>query len=145
MKNDLMKRQSLILILFFTCTFSFAQTQNKTADTVTVKYKLSEYLLSCQSMAYTIIGEKDFQTKSYLGTKGLDYYNKAYQQFVKLQDPQYGELNEELRKSISTLLEGYAKIYGDISLLNDPSYAVALAFMDNIYKKKILPGLWDKK
>lgn len=140
-----MKKPSLILILLFIGTFSFAQTQSKTADTATVKYKLCEYLLSCQSMAYTIIGEKDFQTKNYLGTKGLDYYNKAYQQFTKLQDPQYGVLSDDLRKNIATLMEGYAKIYNDISLLNDPSYAVALAFMDNIYKKKILPELWDRK
>lgn len=140
-----MKKTALILILLFIGKFSFAQTQNKAADTVTVKFKLCEYLLSCQSMAYTIIGEKDFQSKSYLGTKGLDYYNKAYQQFTKLQDPQYGVLSDDLRKSIATLMEGYAKIYNDISLLNDPSYAIALAFMDNIYKKKILPELWDRK
>lgn len=140
-----MKNSAIILILLFIETVTFAQTQSKTVDTLAVKYKLCEYLLSCQSMAYTIIGEKDFQSKNYLGTKGLDYYNKASQQFTKLQDPQYGVLSDDLRKNIAVLMEGYAKIYGDISLLNEPSYAIALAHMDNIYKKKILPELWDRK
>ena len=72
-----MKTHLLILILLFIVTFSFAQTQSKRTDTVTAKYKLCEYLLSCQSMAYTIIEEKDFQSKNFLSTKGLDYYNKA--------------------------------------------------------------------
>ncbi len=140
-----MKLYSLILILLFTRAFSFAQTQNKKVEAVKEKYKLCEYLLSCQSMAHTIIGENDNQMKRYLCRKGLDYYNNAYQEYIKLQDPQYDQLSEDLRKIISAVMEIYAKTYNDITFLNTPNSLLAMSFIDNIYEKKILPGLWDNK
>lgn len=139
-----MKIRLLSLILLFICTFSFVKAQNK-PDAAQVKYKLCLSLLSCQSMTNTIIAENDYKTKIYLANIGLEYYNRASQQYIKLQDPEYGELSEELKKGISTLLASYGNIFSDISMLNQPASVVALAFMDDIYKTEILPELWDKK
>lgn len=140
-----MKTIVLVAMLSIANIISYGQTKNKTTDTINVKYRLSEYLLSCQSMASAIMGEKDYKMKTYLGGKGYEYYNKAYQEYIKLQSPEYGELNKKLSDAISTQLQLYSKIYSDISLLNDPNYMVALAFMDKNYKELILPELWDKK
>ena len=50
---------------------------------------------------------------------------------------------EHLKKMIEQ--DPYAKVFGNIDLLNDPSHFIALVFMDDIYKESIMPQLWDKK
>ena len=138
-----MKNKFSIILLTLLWTSSFGQATK--VDTAATKFRLCQYLLSCQSVAYTIIDEKDSRMKRSLASQGLSYYNKAYEQFIELQDPKYGLMSVEQLKNISQMLEAYAKIYSDISTLNQPTSILALSFLDVIYQRKILPELWAKK
>jgi hypothetical protein len=138
-------KSSLLILLVIICAISSVHAQEKIVTAIEVRYKLCEYLLACQAMAHTVIGEDDFQMKRYLGRTGLDYYGKAYQEYIELQSPKYGILNEELRKNISAVLGIYAKMYNDVTFLNTANGLLAISFIDNIYEKNVLPGLWDKK
>ncbi|MCF8459846.1 MAG: hypothetical protein K9G46_03915 [Flavobacteriales bacterium] len=136
-----MKHLSLLL-LAFGLSFQFSFAQEKVADTATIKLKLTEYLLSCQTMTYTIIEESDSKMKFNLAEKGLDYCQKAQSQFALLQTISETEIDEAVKKGVPILLNGYEQIFVDISKLNNPAIVVGLAHMETMYKKGILSGLW---
>ena len=148
-----MKIALLSSVFLFLFNLSFAQSDNRVADTLGVKFKLTEYLLACQSIGHIIIGEKDPGMKEYLAAKGFDYHQKASVQYLELQDAKYGDLNPEVVKAVPMLLQLYEKMFTDLSVVNDAgfqfkataTYAVALKHTETFYKKGVLQGLWDKK
>ena len=118
-------------------TFSSAYSQ--TADENAKEFEkqsmmLIQKLYSCQSMAYTVIGEQDFQTRYLYVNLGSKYYNDAYQAFIKMQGLNEN-IDEKLRENISTLLQMYAKSFESIDALNKPEMALALSFAKHSLKK----------
>lgn len=132
----------LPLLLVFGLSFHFGYGQEKTVDPTSLKFKLTEHLLSCQSMTYTIIEESDPNMRLYLAEKGFDYCQKARHQFTLLQADSETEIDETVKKGVPILLEGYQQIFTDVTKLNNPAFVVGLAHMENMYKKSILVGLW---
>ena len=111
-------------------TFNLAYSQ--TADENTKELEKQELILiqklySCQSIAYTVIGEQDYQTRYLYVNLGSKYYNDAYQAFIKMQGLNKN-MYEKLRENISTLLQMYAKSFESIDALNKPEMALALSF-----------------
>lgn len=118
-------------------TFNFAYSQ--TADENAKEFEkqsmmLIQKLYSCQSMAYTVIGEQDYQTRYLYVNLGSKYYNDAYQAFIKMQGLNEN-MDEKLRENISTLLQMYAKSFESIDALNKPEMALALSFAKHSLKK----------
>lgn len=116
------------IALFLTFSFAYSQTTEDNAKEFEKQSSLLiQKLYSCQSMAYTVIGEKDYQTRYLYVNLGSKYYNDAYQSFIKMQGLDEN-MNEKLRENISTLLEMYAKSFESIDALNKPEMALALTF-----------------
>jgi Skp family chaperone for outer membrane proteins len=118
-------------------TFNFAYSQ--TADENAKEFEkqstmLIQKLYSCQSMAYTVIGEQDYQTRYLYVNLGSKYFNDAYQSFIKMQGLNEN-MDEKLRENISTLLQMYAKSFESIDALNKPEMALALSFAKHSLKR----------
>ena len=108
------------IALFLTFSFAYSQTTEDNAKEFEKQSSLLiQKLYSPQSMAYTVIGEKDYQTRYLYVNLGSKYYNDAYQSFIKMQGLDEN-MNEKLRENISTLLEMYAKSFESIDALNKP-------------------------
>lgn len=133
-----MKRiRPLFTAVALVLTFNLAYSQ--TADENAKEFEkqsmmLIQKLYSCQSMAYTVIGEQDYQTRYLYVNLGSKYYNDAYQSFIKMQGLNEN-MDEKLRENISTLLQMYAKSFESIDALNKPEMALALSFAKHSLKK----------
>lgn len=129
--------RTLFTALALVLTFNLAYSQ--TADENAKEFEkqsmmLVQKLYSCQSMAYTVIGEQDYQTRYLYVNLGSKYYNDAYQAFIKMQGLNE-DMDEKLRENISTLLQMYAKSFESIDALNKPEMALALSFTKHSLKK----------
>ena len=127
----------LFIAVALLLTFSSAYSQ--TADENAKEFEkqsmmIIQKLYSCQSMAYTVIGEQDYQTRYLYVNLGSKYYNDAYQTFIKMQGLNEN-MDEKLRENISTLLQMYAKSFESIDALNKPEMALALSFAKYSLKK----------
>lgn len=127
----------LITALALVLTFNLAYGQ--TADENVKEFEkqsmmLIQKLYSCQSMAYTVTGEQDYQTRYLYVNLGSKYYNDAYQVFIKMQGLNEN-MNDKLRENISALLQMYAKSFESIDALNKPEMALALSFAKHSLKK----------
>lgn len=129
--------RTLFTALALVLTFNLAYSQ--TADENAKEFEkqsmmLVQKLYSCQSMAYTVIGEQDYQTRYLYVNLGSKYYNDAYQAFIKMQGLNES-MDEKLRENISTLLQMYAKSFESIDALNKPEMALALSFAKHSLKR----------
>ena len=123
------------ITLFLTFSLAYSQTTEENAKEYEKQSMLLiQKLYSCQSMAYTVIGEKDYQTRYLYVNLGSKYYNDAYQSFIKMQGLDEN-MDEKLRENISTLLQMYAKSFESIDALNKPEMALALSFAKHSLKK----------
>ncbi len=143
-----MKNKSFIvlLVLIFSCAFK-GNCQDTTGQYYeTAKYKMTEYLLSCQSIAYSLLSEQNLNKRADLATIGYHYYNYAYQNFIILQNPSYGKLTNKMDSSVSIMLTLYEKTFSDVSQFNDSQQALkwvlALYVIESLQKKTLLPDLW---
>lgn len=124
-----------VIALALTLNFAYSQTTNdKAKELEKQELILIQKLYSCQSMAYTVIGEQDYQTRYLYVNLGSRYYNDAYQAFIKMQGLNEN-MDEKLRENISTLLQMYAKSFESIDALNKPEMALALSFAKHSLKK----------
>lgn len=123
------------IALFLTFSLAYSQTTEENAKEYEKQSMLLiQKLYSCQSMAYTVIGEKEYQTRYLYVNLGSKYYNDAYQSFIKMQGLDEN-MDEKLRENISTLLQMYAKSFESIDALNKPEMALALSFAKHSLKK----------
>jgi len=127
------------LITAVALLFSLSSAYSQSADENAKEFEkqsmmLIQKLYSSQSMAYTVIGEKDYQTRSLYVNLGSKYYNDAYQAFIKMQGLN-DNMDEKLRENISTLLQMYAKSFESVDALNKPEMALALSFAKHSLKK----------
>ena len=133
-----MKRiRPLFTAVALVLTFILAYSQTADEDAKEFEKQsmmLIQKLYSCQSMAYTVIGEQDYQTRYLYVNLGSKYYNDAYQSFIKMQGLNEN-MDEKLRENISTLLQMYAKSFESIDALNKPEMALALSFAKHSLKK----------
>ena len=121
--------------LVLTFILAYSQTADENAKEFEKQsMMLIQKLYSCQSMAYTVIGEQDYQTRYLYVNLGSKYYNDAYQSFIKMQGLNEN-MDEKLRENISTLLQMYAKSFESIDALNKPEMALALSFAKHSLKK----------
>lgn len=129
--------KALFTAVALVLTFNLANSQ--TADENAKEFEkqsmmLIQKLYSCQSMAYTVIGEQDYQTRYLYVNLGSKYYNEAFQAFIKMQGLNEN-IDEKLRENISTLLQMYSKSFESIDALNKPEMALALSFAKHSLKK----------
>jgi hypothetical protein len=127
-----MKLTIHLLTLFFFLSLStlngFAQLSGSDLEEFEKeKFLLTQRLLTCQSIAYSVINENDYNTKSVYIRLGNKNYNLAYQSFIALQKLD-SDMDENLRKNISAMLELYAKSFSSLDALNPPEMALALSF-----------------
>lgn len=124
-----------VVALLLTLSSAYSQTVDENAKEFEKQsMMLIQKLYSCQSMAYTVIGEQDYQTRYLYVNLGNKYYNDAYQAFIKMQGLDEN-MNEKLRENISTLLQMYAKSFESIDALNKPEMALALSFAKHSLKR----------
>ena len=132
-----MKPKNLLTALIFvmTANLSHGQATNVKSDELEKeKLKLIQKLLSCQSMAYTVIAEQEYQTRLKYIDVGNKYYNDAYQSFIKIQGL-YENMDKKLTEDIGIVLQLYAMSFESIDALNKPEMALALEFAKSILKK----------
>lgn len=124
-----------VVVLVLTFILAYSQTADENAKEFEKQsMMLIQKLYSCQSMAYTVIGEQDYQTRYLYVNLGSKYYNDAYQAFIKMQGLNEN-MDDKLRENISTLLQMYAKSFESIDALNKPEMALALSFAKHSLKK----------
>jgi hypothetical protein len=123
-------------------------------DTVlALKYKLTTYMLSCQSLVKAIMKETDYTNRVYLAQIGVGYSANCDHFFSILQrQPFSGTLDKELQESITTIIKFYSWVFSDISVLNNKDretsaramaeLRVALVHLDKMYIAGIISNLW---
>ena len=135
----------LVLALMLTMNLSYAQTTDENAkEFEKQELILVQKLFSCQSMAYTVIGEQDYQTRYQYLNLGIKYYNDSYQAFIKMQELQEN-MDDKLRENISTLLQMYAISFESIDALKKPEMALALSFAKHSLKKMTIDLLCENE
>lgn len=124
-----------VVALVLTFNLAYSQTADENAQEFEKQsMMLIQKLYSCQSMAYTVIGEQDYQRRNLYVNLGSKYYNDAYQAFIKMQGLNEN-MDEKIRENISTLLQMYAKSFESVDALNKPEMALALSFAKHSLKK----------
>jgi hypothetical protein len=145
-----MKAISSILIVFV-LAMTLNLTYGQSADEKVKEYEkhsmmLIQKLYSCHSMAYTIMGEKDNQTRFIYYRLANKYSDDAQSAFIKMKSLDEN-MDVKLRENIATLLQLYAKAFESLDALNKPETAVALSFSKHYLKKlneDLLCKLTDK-
>lgn len=133
----------VILVLFsFSIGNLNAQTEDDLKNFNQEKFTLVQRLLTCQSLAYTTMNEKDYQTRYIYMNLGSTNYNYAYKSFINLQGYNI-EMDKKLIENISTVLKLYAKSFESVDSLNKPELALGLSFSD-AYLMYIIKALYEK-
>lgn len=129
--------RSLLLAIALIMTLNLAHSQianDNVKEFEKQSMLLIQKLYSCQSIAYSVIGEQDNKTRYLYINLGNKYYNEAYTAFNKMQGVN-DTIGEKLRDDISTLLQIYAKAFESMDALNKPESAIALSFAKQYLKK----------
>lgn len=116
-----------LFLLIICSTELFAQTEVDIKKYDEAKFTLIQRLLTCQSVAYTTINTTDLQARSQYVEFGNKNYNYAYKAFIKMQTANEN-MDENLRKQISAILELYSKAYSSIDSLDNQEITLALSF-----------------
>lgn len=117
-----------ILALFLTTSADLnAQENDDNKKYNEAKFTLIQRLLTCQSVAYTTMNTTDYNAREQYVNFGNKNYNYAYEAFVEMQT-ENENMDENLRKQISAILELYSKAYSSIDGLASQEVALALSF-----------------
>ena len=84
-------------------------------------------MTTCQSIAYTTINTTDYKAREQYVNFGNKNYNYAYEAFIEMQTINEN-MDENLRKQISAILELFSKAYSSIDGLDNQEVALALSF-----------------
>ena len=141
-----MKINRLLLILFLLIICStdlIAQSDIDIKKYDEAKFTLVQRMLTCQSVAYTTINTSDFSARSQYVEFGNKNYNYAYKAFIEMQTANEN-MNDNLRKQISAILELYSKAYLTIDALDSQEMALALSFA-KVRLEMIVKELYEEK
>ncbi len=126
--------------------------ENNLTEVQKTKYKLTRYLLTCESMAYLIYSNNgnektttqiiNISEKGPFFNIGMDYYNKAYLQFLKLQEIE--NINEETKKNLELFFAGYKKLFNENNIPDGRTGLFMTALMDRLLNKFII-DFWSNK
>ncbi len=119
-------------------------TPNSTAAINKSKLKLTQYILSCESIYYSILQSSDIEERDHLADIGTRYYNQAYQAWISLQSAKAG-ITPELNKSIPTILMMFEKLFREKESLQNPTAPLAMEFLNGELIRNILPKMWGTK
>jgi hypothetical protein len=106
--------------------------------------KLTQYILSCESIYYSILQAPDLEERNHLADIGTRYYNQAYQAWLSLQSA-HAPITTELNKSIPTILITFEKLFREKENIQNPTGPLAIEFLNDELIKNILPKMWDLK
>jgi hypothetical protein len=125
---------------------------NNLTEIQKTKYKLTRYLLTCESTAYLIYsnnGDEKSTTqiinvneKEMFFAIGMDYYNKAYSQYLILQNT--GNIDKEENKNLELFFEGYKKLFNSNDAMDGRSGLFMTALLDRLLNKFII-NFWGDK
>ena len=131
-----------LFLLIICSTELIAQTEVDIKKFNEAKFTLIQRLLTCQSVAYTTINTSDFSARSQYVEFGNKNYNYAYKAFIEMQTANEN-MDENLRKQISSILELYSKAYSSIDGLDSEEMALALSFA-KVRLEMIVKELYEK-
>jgi hypothetical protein len=136
-----MKRSSLSTVILLLVFCGNLKSQNQITETFnSSEYKLIQWILGCQSMAYAVATTQEPSLfKVYMGLGNL-WSENASKEYLVLQG--HGiEPDEKLKENTSAVIELYQKIFNDPSFARKPEALLALSFAEEVIHKQIIPKL----